>query len=249
MQERLTALPLGLIGVAISTVILPSLSAQFAEQDRAKFRGMMDWAAKVVVLVGVPASIALFMLSTPIIQALFQRGQFSVQDTYMTALALQCMSAGVISFMLIKVFAPGFYAQQDMKTPVRVGLIAVAVNAFFNVVFIGLFKLIDWHADHMALAIASSGSALVNAGMLYFYLHKRNIFRFAGHWKKLMIQFAIANATMILALWFALTYYNGSVSQWVRVLEVIGLCVVGISAYGIALLITGFRPRDLKPEA
>jgi putative peptidoglycan lipid II flippase len=247
--ERMTELPLGLIGVAISTVILPSLSAQFAEHDQAKFKGMMDWAAKIVVLVGVPASIALFMLSTPIIQALFQRGEFTVEDTYMTALALQCMSAGVISFMLIKVFAPGFYAQQDMKTPVKVGLMAVAANAIFNVIFIGIFKWVGWHADHMALAIASSGSALVNAGMLYFYLHKRNIFRFAGHWKKLLVQFAIANAAMIFALWFALGHYDGQASQWIRVVEVIGLCVVGVVAYGVTLLITGFRPRHLKPEA
>lgn len=137
--ERMTELPLGLIGVAIGTVILPSLSARHAEQDQTKFRGMIDWAARVIMLVGIPASIALFMLSTPIIQALFQRGQFTVEDTQMTALALQCMSAGVISFMLIKVFAPGFYAQQDTKTPVRVGLMAVAANAILNVIFIGFF--------------------------------------------------------------------------------------------------------------
>ena len=245
--ERMTELPLGLIGVAIGTVILPSLSARHAEQDQAKFRGMIDWAAKVIMLVGIPASIALFMLSTPIIQALFQRGEFTLEDTQMTALALQCMSAGVISFMLIKVFAPGFYAQQDTKTPVRVGLMAVAANAILNVVFIGFFKLIDWHAVHMALALASSGSALVNAGMLYFYLHKRNIFRFGAHWKKLALQFALANIAMIAALWYGLTWYNGEVSQWIRVAEVIGLCVVGIAAYGIALIASGFRPRHLRP--
>ncbi|WP_166170539.1 murein biosynthesis integral membrane protein MurJ [Acinetobacter sp. SA01] len=245
--ERMTELPLGLIGVAIGTVILPSLSARHAEQDQVKFRGMIDWAAKVIMLVGIPASIALFMLSTPIIQALFQRGQFTLQDTEMTALALQCMSAGVISFMLIKVFAPGFYAQQDTRTPVRVGLMAVAANAILNVVFIGFFKLIDWHAEHMALALASSGSALVNAGMLYFYLHKRNIFRFAGHWKKLFLQYAVANAAMIAALWYGLSWYNGDVSQWMRILEVIGLCIVGVVAYAIGLLVTGFRPRHLRP--
>mgnify|MGYP001548114245 FL=1 len=245
--ERMTELPLGLIGVAIGTVILPSLSARHAEQDQAKFRGMIDWAARVIMLVGIPASIALFMLSTPIIQALFQRGEFTLEDTQMTALALQCMSAGVISFMLIKVFAPGFYAQQDTKTPVRVGLMAVAANAILNVVFIGFFKLIDWHAEHMALALASSGSALVNAGMLYFYLHKRNIFRFGAHWKKLAMQFALANIAMIAALWYGLTWYNGEVSQWIRVAEVIGLCVVGIAAYGIALIASGFRPRHLRP--
>ena len=244
--ERMTELPLGLIGVAIGTVILPSLSARHAEQDQAKFKSMIDWAAKIIMLVGIPASIALFMLSTPIIQALFQRGEFTLEDTQMTALALQCMSAGVISFMLIKVFAPGFYAQQDTKTPVRVGLMAVAANAILNVVFIGFFKLIDWHAEHMALALASSGSALVNAGMLYFYLHKRHIYRFGAHWKKLFFQFAVANMTMIAALWYALTWYQGDVSQWFRIVEVIGLCLVGVVAYLMGLVAMGFRPRHLK---
>ncbi len=244
--ERMTELPLGLIGVAIGTVILPSLSVSKAEQDQAKFRRMLDWAARVIVLVGVPASIALFMLSTPIIQALFQHGAFDARDTQMTALALQCMSGGVLAFMLIKVFAPGFYAIQDTKTPVRVGLMAVAANAILNVIFIGIFKLIDWQAEHMALAIASSGSALVNAGMLYFYLHKKDIFRFGAHWKKLFIQFAIANIAMIVALWCALTWYDGSVSQWIRILEVVGLCLVGVIAYAVALLVSGFRPRHLK---
>ncbi|EIM38890.1 putative virulence factor MviN family protein [Acinetobacter sp. HA] len=245
--ERMTELPLGLIGVAIGTVILPSLSARHAEQDQVKFRSMIDWAAKVIVMVGLPASIALFMLSTPIIQALFQRGQFDLEDTQMTAMALQCMSAGVISFMLIKVFAPGFYAQQDTRTPVRVGLIAVAANAILNVVFIGFFKLIDWHAEHMALALASSGSALVNAGMLYFYLHKRDIFRFGAHWKKIFLQFMFANVVMIAALAYALSWYNGDVSQWMRVLEVLILCVVGVVAYLAALVAAGFRPRHIKP--
>ena len=244
--ERMTELPLGLIGVAIGTVILPSLSMSKAEEDQAKFRRMLDWGARIIVLVGVPASIALFMLSTPIIQALFQHGAFDVRDTQMTAMALQCMSGGVLAFMLIKVFAPGFYAIQDTKTPVRVGLIAVATNAILNIVFIGIFKLIDWQAEHMALAIASSGSALVNAGLLYFYLHKRDIFRFGAHWKKLFIQFAVANIVMIVALWYGLTWYDGNASQWLRIVEVVGLCVLGVVAYAVGLLVTGFRPRQLK---
>lgn len=245
--ERMTELPLGLIGVAIGTVILPSLSTQHTEKNPEKFRGMMDWAAKVIVLVGLPASIALFMLSTPIIQALFERGQFTFEDTQMTALALQCMSGGVIAFMLIKVFAPGFYAQQDTRTPVRVGLMAVAANAILNVIFIGFFKLIHWEAEHMALALASTGSALVNAGLLYFYLHQRNIFRFGAHWKKIFMQFMFANVVMIAALAYALSWYNGDVSQWMRVLEVLILCVVGVVAYLAALVAAGFRPRHIKP--
>lgn len=244
--ERMTELPLGLIGVAIGTVILPSLSARKAEQDQEKFRGMLDWAARVIVLVGVPASIALFMLSTPIIQALFQHGAFDLRDTQMTALALQCMSGGVLAFMLIKVFAPGFYAIQDTKTPVRVGLMAVAANALINIILISVFKYIGWQEQHMALALASSGSALVNAGMLYFYLHRDNIFRFGPHWKKLFVQYAIANICMVAALAYGLSWYTGEVSQWLRIAEVVGLCVIGVLAYAIGLLASGFRPRQLK---
>ncbi len=90
---------------------------------------------------------------------------------------------------------------------------SVAANAILNVVFIGFFKLINWHAEHMALALASSGSALVNAGLLYFYLHKRNIFRFGAHWKKLALQYGLANLAMIAALWFGLNWYNGELSM------------------------------------
>jgi len=157
------------------------------------------------------------------------------------------MSGGVIAFMLIKVFAPGFYAKQDTRTPVRVGLMAVAANAILNVIFIGLFKLIDWEAEHMALALASTGSAMVNAGLLYYYLHKRDIFRFGAHWKKIFLQFMFANVVMIAALAYALSWYNADVSQWMRVVEVLILCVVGVVAYVAALLVAGFRPRHLKP--
>lgn len=244
--ERMTELPLGLIGVAIGTVILPALSSRKAEQDVNKFKQMLDWAARVIVFAGVPASIALFMLSTPIIQALFQHGAFDIRDTQMTALALQCMSGGVLAFMLIKVFAPGFYAIQDTKTPVRVGLMAVAANAMINVILLGIFHLIGWQEQHMALAIASSGSALVNAGMLYYYLHTRNIFKFGPHWKKLALQYAVGNIVMILALWYGLTWYDETVVPWMRIIEVVLLCVVGVIAYAIGLLAAGFRPRHLK---
>lgn len=244
--ERMTELPLGLIGVAIGTVILPSLSSRHAEQDVEKFKAMIDWAARVIILVGVPASLALFMLSTPIIQALFQHGEFTPQDTKMTALALQCMSGGVLAFMLIKVFAPGFYAQQDTKTPVRIGLVAVAANALMNVILIMFFKYIDWHAPHMALGISSSFSALVNAGLLYYFLHKRDVFRFGPHWKKIALQYFIANIVMAIALAIGIHFYNGELSQWLRIAEVLGLCFVGVVAYAVTLLIVGFRPRDLK---
>jgi putative peptidoglycan lipid II flippase len=99
----------------------------------------------------------------------------------------------------------------------------------------------------MALALASTGSALVNAGLLYFYLHQRNIYRFGAHWKKLFMQFMFANLVMIAVLGYALSWYNGDVSQWVRVFEVVVLCMVGVVAYLAALMGAGFRLRHLKP--
>lgn len=246
--ERMTELPLGLIGIAIASVILPSLSARHAEQNHEKFRSMLDWAAKVIVLVGVPASLAMFLLSEPMIQALFQHGQFGIKDTEMTAWALQGMSGGVLAFMLIKIFAPGFYARQDTKTPVKVGLIAVFANMLLNVVLIGSFKLMGWQAAHVALALSSTGSAFVNAGLLYWYLHRQDIYRFQGHWKKTAVQYAFANTVMVISLLVALQFYNGEAAQWIRIFELLGLCVVGAAAYAAALLVAGFRPRHLRHD-
>ena len=117
---------------------------------------------------------------------------------------------------------------------------AVAANAILNVIFIGFFKLIHWEAEHMALALASTGSAMVNAGLLYF-ICINNIFRF-GALEKIFMQFMFANVVMIAALAYALSWYNGDVSQWMRVLEVLILCVVGVVAYLAALVAAGFRP-------
>lgn len=244
--ERMTELPLGLIGVAIGTVILPSLSNTRSRADMAQFRAMLDWATKVILLIGLPASVALCMLARPIIQTLFQHGQFTVFDSEMTALALQCMSGGVISYMLIKVFAPGFYAQQDTKTPVRIGILTVFANMLITMILLGIFYWVDWHAKHMALALASSGSALVNAALLYRALHQRDIYRFGPHWKKIGLQYAFANLVMIGTLYLGVQGFDGEVSTWHRLAVLLGLCVAGILSYVGALLVSGFHPRELK---
>ncbi|TEU24168.1 murein biosynthesis integral membrane protein MurJ [Alkanindiges illinoisensis] len=246
--ERMTELPLGLIGIAIASVILPSLSAQHAEKNHEKFRNMIDWAARVIMLVGIPSSLAMMVLAEPMIQALFQHGAFSARDVEMTAWALRGMSGGILAFMLIKIFAPGFYARQDSKTPVKIGLISVFANMLLNVVLIGTFKLMHWDAAHIALAISSTGSAFVNAGLLYWYLHKQQVYRFGSHWKKIFVQYGFANAAMVAALLAAIQFYNGDVSQWMRIIELLALCALGAVVYGIALLLAGFRPRQLRHD-
>lgn len=246
--ERLTELPLGLIGVAIATVILPSLSAVHAAQDDQRFKHLLDWAAKIIVLVGIPASIAMFILARPMMLALFMRGQFDLHDANMSALALQAMAGNILAFMLIKIFAPGFYARQDTKTPVRIGLIAVGVNIVLSASLVWLFKLLQIEAQHTALSIASTVAALVNAGMLYQALHRQGIYRFGAHWRRLSGCFLIANGAMVLSLLAVLPFFPEQGHQLVRVLALIGMCILGAGVYGGVLLLTGFRPRELRHD-
>ena len=243
--ERLTELPLGLIGVAIGTVILPSLSTSQAKQDDVNFRKTLDWAARLIIVVGLPAACAMFVLSDVLMQTLFMRGEFALRDANMSGFALRSMSGGILGFMLIKVFAPAFFARQDIRTPVRIGIISVFANMIFSVIFIGIFYFLEIPL-HGGLALATTGASFVNAGLLYYFLHKRDIFRFGSHWKKLFAQFAISTTAMVAVLYVMLPYFPADKAQWQRLVALLIMCVVGAVIYGGVLLATGFRPRHLK---
>lgn len=243
--ERLSELPLGLIGVAIGTVILPSLSASQARADEAEFRKTLDWAARLIVLVGLPASCAMFTLSDVLMQALFIRGEFLLSDANMSGMALRSLSGGILGFMLIKIFAPAFFARQDTKTPVKVGIMAVFANMVFSISFIGLFYWLNVPL-HAGLALATTGASFVNAGLLYYFLQKRQIFCFGAHWKKMFTQFLIATLAMMGSLYAVLPYFPTHSAQWLRISALIGVCILGAVVYGVVLLMTGFRPRQLK---
>ncbi|MGO3046848.1 murein biosynthesis integral membrane protein MurJ [Psychrobacter celer] len=243
--ERMSELPLGLIGVAIGTVILPSLSKSEAQKDDVSFKKTIDWAARLIILVGVPASAALFILADVLMQALFLRGEFTLRDSQMSALALRSMAGGILGFMLIKIFAPAFFARQDTKTPVKIGIISVFANMIFSMVFIGIFYFLEMPL-HGGLALATTGAAFVNAGLLYYFLYQREIFRFGSHWKKLFAQFAIATSAMVAALYIMLPYFPTDEAQWQRIIALLVMCAVGAAVYGVVLLATGFRPRQLK---
>ncbi|MFN3587246.1 MAG: murein biosynthesis integral membrane protein MurJ, partial [Moraxellaceae bacterium] len=176
--ERLTELPLGLIGIAVATVILPSLSAQHARKSDDEFRRTIDWALKVIVLVGLPSSLAMGVLAEPLIAALFHHGKFDAEDVAKSAAALQALSGGILAFMLIKVFAPGYFSRQDTKTPVRIGIIAMVANMVFNLILV-------WELKHVGLSLASTLSAFLNAGLLYHGLHRRGVYRLERHWWRL----------------------------------------------------------------
>ncbi|WP_410210602.1 murein biosynthesis integral membrane protein MurJ [Aquirhabdus sp.] len=243
--ERMTELPLGLIGIAIATVILPSLSAIHAEKDHDRFKRMLDWATQVIALVGIPASLAMILLAEPMIQALFQHGRFGQADVDMTVWALRGLSGGILAFMLIKIFAPGFYARQDTKTPVKIGLIAVVANMVFNLILVGIFHLLQWPL-HAALSLASTASAFLNAGMLYRALARDGVYRIESHWKVIGFRYLCGNVLMAVVLVGGLQFYQHDAPQLQRIAELASLCLLGATAYGVGLLLTGFRPSQIR---
>jgi putative peptidoglycan lipid II flippase len=239
--ERLTELPLGLIGIAVATVILPSLSVKYAEKAHEEFTDMLDWALRVIVLVGVPASLAMMVLSQPLIAALFHHGRFTAVDVAKSAAALQALSGGILAFMLIKVFAPGYYSRQDTRTPVKIGIICMIANMAFNLMLV-------WHWKHVGLAAASTMSAFLNAGLLYWGLHKRGVYRIRRHWIPIALRYLGANTVMVVAL-LLITPEAGWWMQgtWhIKVPAVLGICVAGASVYFVALLALGFRFQEIR---
>lgn len=245
--ERMSELPLGLIGVAIGTVILPSLSKSIASEDHQQFGHTLDWATRLTVLVGVPAAIALGMLSNVLMIALFEQGEFVRQDAMMSGLALQCLSGGILGFMLIKIFAPAFFARHDSRTPVKVGMISVVANVVLSLLLTWLFK--QWQiAPHAGLALANTLASFINAGLLYCYLHTHGIYRLGAAWRRLLMIFSVANLAMGIALAAGLHFFPVSAHQSMRIVALLALCVGGVVVYGATLLLCGFKLTELKPH-
>lgn len=242
--ERLTELPLGLIGIAVATVILPSLSAKHAEKSDTEFRAMLDWALRVIVLVGLPSSIAMGILSGPLIAALFMHGKFTSNDVLMSAAALQALSGGILAFMLIKVFAPGYFSRQDTRTPVKIGIIAMVANMVFNLILVLGFDM-----AHVGLSLASTLSAFLNAGLLYWGLHKKGVYRIEKHWLPVLLRYLLANAVMaglLLAITPAMSWWITPGHNTLKVAYILGICAAGGLSYFAALFAVGFRLREIR---
>lgn len=240
--ERLTELPLGLIGIAVATVILPSLSAKYAEKSEREFKAMLDWALRVIVLVGLPSSVAMAILAKPLIAALFLHGKFTAHDVEMSGSALQALSGGILAFMMIKVFAPGYYSRQDVRTPVKIGIIAMVANMVFNLMLV-------WNFKHVGLSMASTLSAFLNAGLLYWGLHKRGVYRIDRLWIKLVMRYLAANAVMavvLLEITPATAWWMAAHGSWLKVAVILGICAAGALSYFAALFAFGFRFHEIR---
>ena len=194
-SDRLAELPLGVFGIAIATVILPNLSAHRAAAREGKFSLTLDWAIRSVLLIGVPAAVALVLLAQPILITLFQYGELTAQDVTMSALSLQAYSLGLVAFMLIKVLAPAYYARKDTVTPVKIGIVAMVVNMVLNLLFV-LPLMHYWNAGHMGLALATSVAAFLNAGLLLRGLLRSGVYQVHGGWGSYTLRLSAATAGM-----------------------------------------------------
>lgn len=208
--DRLVEFPLGIFGVALATVILPGLSQKHAQAEPEAFSRMLDWGVRWVLLIGAPATVGLMALSGPLLASLFGYGAFGAHDVRMTALSVIAYSAGLLAFMLIKVLAPGFYARQDVRTPVRIGILAMVSNLVLNVVFVLAMRYLEMPGPHAGLALANALSAYLNAGLLFYKLRKSGIYQPQTGWARLFPKLLLANGVMgaMLLLW------SGDITLW-----------------------------------
>ena len=247
-SDRLVEFPLGVFGIALATVILPNLSQHHARKSTEDFRRILDWALRLVTLFAIPASIGLFMLAGPMLSALFGYGEFDAQDVDMSSLSLMAMCLGLPAFIYIKILAPGYYARQDTRTPVRIGIIALVANMGFNLLYVLPMLWLHIPGPHAGLALATSTSAYLNAIMLYRGLRKQNIYVPGSGWQRTLLQSATANAALIVFLYVATPaasfWHNGHMQE--RLVWLFGLIACSCLVYASVLLITGFRPRQLR---
>lgn len=238
--DRLVEFPLGVFGIALATVILPVLSTRHTEGNTERFSATLDWALRWVLLIGTPSAVALAVLAGPTISTLFQYGALDQHDVTMSARALIAYSGGLLAFILIKVLAPGFYARQDTRTPVRIGIIAMSANMVLNLVLV--FPL-----AHAGLALATTLSAYLNAGLLWWGLRRAGVCRAAPGWPAFLVRVALATAAMAaallwwlepLAVWSAWTGGQRSVQLGHGIL-------LGAGVFVATLVLSGMRPRNM----
>ena len=246
-SDRLTELPLGVFAIAIATVILPTLSALNTRAEPEEFSQTLAWAMRNVLLIAVPATVALWLLAEPILATLFQYGAFTDRDVEMAAASLRAYTVGLGGFMLIKVLAPGYYARQDMKTPVKIGIIAMVSNMVLNVLFV--FPLM-WYFEmgHVGLALATSVSAWINAGLLYLGLRRGGISLTGVFEAKFVARLVVAVSMMGIAV----SMMSPAVSLWLtadlswRVGQMTLLVFVGMASFAMVLAVLGFKLNEVR---
>lgn len=243
--DRLMELPTGLLGVALGTILLPSLSKAHAVGDAAEYSSLLDWGLRLTFLLAAPAAVALMILSEPLTTTLFHYGKFDATSVTMTARALVAYGVGLMGLILVKILAPGFYAKQDIRTPVKIGVGVLISTQLMNLVFV------PWIA-HAGLALSIGLGASANAAFLYVMLRKRGIYRPAAGWTLFMIK--LIGALLLMAgigSWAAshLDWIAMQATPWLRIGALGGVIAACAVTYFGALWATGFRLNQFKRKS
>ncbi|MFT7558455.1 MAG: putative peptidoglycan lipid II flippase [Flavobacteriales bacterium] len=248
-SDRLIELPLGVFGVGIATVVLPSLSRQYAVGSE-NFSATIDWALRLILLISVPSTVALFILSEPILITLFRYGEMLESDLQMSSLSMKAYAIGLSAFMLIKVLASAYFSRQDMKTPVRIGIIAMISNMVMNLIFV-IPLAYYFGLGHVGLALATACSGCLNMGMLYRGLRRANVYHPRSGWWVYTLQLGLSSVVMLSVLLIVLAFLSpfNALSAWARILQLALLVTLGGLSYLLTLLVMGMRPRHLRFEA
>lgn len=241
-SDRICQLPLGVIGVAIGTALLPILSKQIREKDSASAQHNLNRAVEYALLLALPAAVALIILPDTIIGTLFERGAFTQVETSATANALIAYSVGLPAYVLIKVLGPGFFAREDTVTPVKIAALCVAINLGLNLLLMGPLL-------HVGIALATAISAWVNAGLLFFVLLRRGQFEIDVRLKKVLPRMLLAVGLMAAAVDVSVWAFRGMELQnefweWftLAIMVGIGICVF----LGGALLFGAVKLNEFK---
>ncbi|MEH0873269.1 murein biosynthesis integral membrane protein MurJ [Pectobacterium cacticida] len=237
--DRLMEFPSGVLGVALGTILLPSLAKSFASGNNEEYSRLMDWGLRLCFLLALPSAVALGILAKPLTVSLFQYGKFSAFDALMTQRALIAYSVGLMGLIVVKVLVPGFYSRQDIKTPVKIALVTLVLTQIMNVIFIGPLQ-------HAGLALSIGLASCLNAGLLYWQLRKQAIFQPQPGWRRFLIRLLVAVMVMSLVLFGMLAWMpawdDGNMAM--RILRLLLVVVAGAGSYFATLALLGFHPRD-----
>lgn len=247
--DRLMELPSGVLGVALGTILLPSLARLRAAGAGEEYSAMLDWGLRLCWLLALPATVALAVIAQPLVATLYERGQFNLHNALMTTQALQAYAVGLMALISIKVLAPAFYAQQDIKTPVKVGIVALVVTQLFNLVLISALKPLG--LAHAGLALSISLGACVNAWLLLRLLKQRGIYRPQAGWTAFLLKLTLAVSLMAASCWLlqaALGAWHG-IPTLHKIAKLSLLVSTGVLVYFGTLAALGFRPRDFRRHA
>ncbi len=239
--DRLMELPVGLLGVALGTVLLPNLSRRYADGAAEEYTQLLDWGLRLTVLLAAPCAVALAVLAVPILATLFKHGAFAANDVLMTRQALMAYSVGLVALVLIKILAPAFYARQNVRTPVKIALVTLLATQLMNLAFI-------WTLKHAGLALAIALAAWVNAGLLYWKLRQHRIFTPLAGWPLFLLKVVLALVAMAAVLfWLAADsdFWLQS-AAWPRIERLALVVIAGATSYFAVLWLSGFRLADFS---